>query len=158
MPVVTQPDKSSSSAGATQTSVASSQPMATSKMAAASNMTVLGGVGQPNKRRPVGIGRGGRPLPPLGNGPGRGYPPVRPIVPPRYLQLPQYDVVPHHMPSRQGLLPSPRYPPLATPTAPPIPIAPGERWIYMTHRHHCGCGGKYDDFPPMGSGAGLDII
>lgn len=139
-----------------QTSLAASVPSAAMKLAASSK-ALVGSVSQPNKRRPVGIGRGGRPLPPLDNKPGGGYPLVQPIVPPQYFQLPRYNVVPH-IASRKGLLPPPPYPPLATPTATPIPIAPEERWIYMNHRRHYGCGGKYDDFPPMGSGAGLDII
>ena len=133
------------------------------------------------KKRPAGIGRGGRPLPPLDNsllgggvgGIGRGVPPVRPILspsgsggrplmpPPLYMVQPRIPVVgiPAPPPGTRGrtLLPSPLRPPVIMP--PPvtssIPVSPEERWIYMSRRGRPRS--KYD-YPPLGSSAGLDII
>ena len=132
------------------------------------------------KRRPAGIGRGGRPLPPLDNsllgggvgGIGRGVPPVRPILihgssrgrppipPPLYVVQPRIPVVgiPASPPgTRRALLPSPLRPTMVMPppVTSPIPASPEERWIYMSRRGRPRS--KYD-YPPLGSSAGLDII
>ena len=137
-----------------------------------------GGVGQQAaKRRPAGIGRGGRPLPPLDNsllgriggggsvagGIGRGVPPVRPILQPGQ-PIPPLYMVQHHravaLPG--GLLPPPiRHPVIPPPVTTPIPVSPEERWIYMSRRgrQRSKYGyGKMEDYPPLGSSAGLDII
>ena len=133
------------------------------------------------KRRPAGIGRGGRPLPPLDKsllgggigGIGRGVPPIRPILPPGgsggrppippplYMVQPRIPIVgiPAPPPSTRGraLLPSPLRPPviMPPPVTSPIPVSPEERWIYMSRRGRPRS--KYD-YPPLGSSAGLDII
>ena len=140
----------------------------------------VAGVGQGGtaKRRPAGIGRGGRPLPPLdssllgggGGGIGRGVPPVRPILPsggrppmppPLYMVQPHPPVVgiPTPPPNTRGhaLLPSPVRVPVVMPPpiTSPIPVSPDERWIYMNRRGRPRS--KYN-YPPLGSSAGLDII
>ncbi len=137
------------------------------------------------KRRPAGIGRGGRPLPPLDNsmlgggvggvgGIGRGVPPVRPIImspgysggrppiPPHLynnMETPVVRISAHAPPGMRGrpLLPSPLPPSVVMPppVTSPIPVSPEERWIYMSRRGRQRS--KYD-YPPLGSSAGLDII
>ena len=127
------------------------------------------------KRRPAGIGRGGRPLPPLDSsmlgggvgGIGRGVPPVRPIIVPSGGCGGRPPIPPHlYMdppvnapPGMRGrpLLPSPLRPSVVIPppVTTPIPISPEERWIYMSRRGRPRS--KYD-YPPLGSSAGLDII
>jgi hypothetical protein len=134
------------------------------------------------KRRPAGIGRGGRPLPPLDNsmlgsggvgGIGRGVPPVRPIImspvysggrppiPPHLynMETPVVRMQAHVPPGMRGrpLLPSPLPPSvvMSPPVTSPIPVSPEERWIYMSRRGRQRS--KYD-YPPLGSSAGLDII
>lgn len=142
------------------------------------------GVGQGGtaKRRPAGIGRGGRPLPPLDSsllgggvhvgpgGIGRGVPTVRPILPsggrppmppPLYMVQSRPPVIgmPASPPAMRGhaLLPSPLRAPVVMPPpiTSPIPVSPEERWIYMSRRGRTRS--KYD-YPPLGSSAGLDII
>ena len=128
------------------------------------------------KRRPAGIGRGGRPLPPLDNsmlggggigGIGRGVPPVRPIIVPSGVCGGRPPIPPHIFldppvnapPGMRGrpLLPSPLRPSVVVPppVTSPIPVSPEERWIYMSRRGRPRS--KYD-YPPLGSSAGLDII
>ena len=116
------------------------------------------------KKRPVGIGRGGRPLPPLDSvavgsgGIGRGYhhrQVMSPQSPPVYM-VPQYHQRP---PGRQALLPPPLHPHHhPSSPGPPLHIPPEEGWMYVNHRRPYLYHNKFDDFPPFGSGAGLDII
>ena len=145
-----------------------SQPFAPMEFSAPGVPVATPGVSQPPvRRRPVGIGRGGRPLSPLDVrtvGATGMYPPGKPIVrvSPRRQQLPYYYVPqPQYLPQGKGLLPLPgSYSRPATPIpVTPLPVAPEERWIYMNHRQQYVYGnGKLGDFPPLGSGAGLDII
>ena len=123
------------------------------------------------KRRPAGIGRGGRPLPPLDNslfggggvvGICRGGPPVRPVLLPYMVQAgpPVMGGMAPPAPHIRGrpLLPSPLRPSVGImppPVTTPIPVSPEERWIYMNRRGRPRS--KYD-YPPLGSSAGLDII
>ena len=144
--------------------------------AAVTSQSIVHTQGAAPKRRPAGIGRGGRPLPPLDNsmlagggigGIGRGVPPVRPIIVPSGVCAGRPPIPPHLFfdppvnapPGMRGrpLLPSPLRPSVVVPppVTSPIPISPEERWIYMSRRGRPRS--KYD-YPPLGSSAGLDII
>ena len=162
------PLNSCTSTNYSQSLPAFSQPFAPMEFSPPGVPVATPGFSQPPvRRRPVGIGRGGRPLSPLDVrtvGAAGMYPPGKPIVrvSPRRQQLPYYYVPqPQYLPQGKGLLPLPgSYSRPATPIpVTPLPVAPEERWIYMNHRQQYVYGnGKLGDFPPLGSGAGLDII
>ena len=127
------------------------------------NVALSGSSGDPPvKKRPVGLGRGGRPLPPLESNVtrnsyvGRGIPPVRPLL----AAVPMSPYMGQHRPPLLSPPPRPFHVRHPTPAPVPIPLAPEERWIYANHRRQWPkfVYSKLADFPPMGSGAGLDII